>query len=332
MDDPRPLVSVIVACYNQSRWVVESLDSVRAQTYPDVQLLVIDDASTDTSAPVIRRWMAETGTPCELVVHEKNQGICSTFNDGLGRARGTYVAFLASDDVWFTEKLERQVALFERCGEDVGVVYSDALRMDETGSLMAGTFITSEQRWLRYIPDGEVFDVLVDGNFLPAPSALVRRSCFDRVGAYDESLCYEDWDMWLRIAAHYRFAFSDYTSCKYRTVATSMTRRLLNAESFPALMAHFAIARKWLDSPRVTPTLRTVFIGHMRTAAERMYKHRYRDWRTCVDQTCQIAPSTRMHVMRAMSQAGLPYRAFRGLDLLRSAAMRVARVGRRERS
>src|SRR5580704_8434369 len=102
-----PLVSMIVVCYNQSRFVVETLESVKAQTYKPTQLVIIDDCSLDDSVTVIENWLRKNRIDCTFVRHKKNQGICKTVNEALSLARGKYLSPIASDDIWLPDKIAR---------------------------------------------------------------------------------------------------------------------------------------------------------------------------------------------------------------------------------
>jgi glycosyltransferase involved in cell wall biosynthesis len=153
--------------------------------------------------------------------------ICRSINHALSHARGNYISGIAADDVWLPGKLLRQVELMERLPAKVGVVYSDALQMDEQGNLLPLKFMDADQRRCSsgVIPEGNVQLALWrSNNFIAPMTTLIRRECFDRVGLYDETLFAEDWDMWLRISHHYDFAYSPEASAKYRIVGNSATR------------------------------------------------------------------------------------------------------------
>jgi glycosyltransferase involved in cell wall biosynthesis len=226
-----PLVSATVLCYNQARFVIECLESVKAQSYPNLELIVNDDASKDNSVAVIHDWLAKSGIPHHFLKNKTNQGICRSLNNILRQARGKYISGIAADDVWLPGKLLRQVELMERFPAKVGVVYSDALQMDEQGKLLPLKFMDADGRRPRsgVIPEGNIQMALWQGNNFIAPmTTLIRRECFDRVGLYDETLFAEDWDMWLRISRCYDFAYSHEISAKYRIVGTSATRSNLD--------------------------------------------------------------------------------------------------------
>ena len=191
-----PLVSVIATCYNHERYVEECLESIRNQTYENVQLIIVDDCSTDRSVKVIRSWLARTGTPATLITHRVNRGICRSRNDAHRRARGRYLSMIATDDTWVPDKLAIQVPMMESLPADVAVLYGDATTMDEN-SATRPEMVIDLYGYLDSFPDGWVFDDLLRGNFVTSLTALVRRRCIDAVGGYDEALIYEDWDLWL---------------------------------------------------------------------------------------------------------------------------------------
>src|SRR5271165_4170551 len=210
-----PLVSTIVTSYNQSRFVVETLESVKAQTYNATQFIIVDDCSSDDSVAIIDRWLRDNGIDCVFIRHEENKGICKSLNEALTVANGKYIAMVASDDVWLPDKLERQVEIMESQPVSVGVLYSDAFQMDDHGHALPDMFIEAHRK-LAEMPQGLILDTLLAGNFIPAMTTLIRRSCYDEVGLYDESLPWEDWDMWLRIARQYSFVYSPAPSARYR--------------------------------------------------------------------------------------------------------------------
>jgi glycosyltransferase involved in cell wall biosynthesis len=217
-----PLVSMLVLSYNQSRFVLETLESVEAQTYKATQLIIVDDCSSDDSVPTIERWVNENEINCTFIRHTKNQGICKSLNDALTVATGKYVSIVASDDVWLPDKIAQQVEMMESQPDRVGVIYSDAFQIDEWGRALPNMFIADHRR-LPEMPQGEVFSVLLEANFIPAMTTLIRRSCYDVVGLYDEDLPWEDWDMWLRLARHYSFLYSPTPSAKYRRHEKSLS-------------------------------------------------------------------------------------------------------------
>ena len=220
-----PLVTVFVACYNHARFVVQALESVRAQDYRRVQLIVADDCSKDDSVAVIRGWLEQHWPDAHFIVHAKNRGICATFNEILDRANGKYISGFAADDVWLPGRLRAHVEFMERQPEQVGVIYGDVHQIDENGARLPLDF-NAAHRNLSPLPEGWIFETVIAGNFIPAMSTLVRRRCFEIVGGYDETLAFEDWDMWLRISRQFEFRAWPQPTAQYRVLATSMMRTM----------------------------------------------------------------------------------------------------------
>jgi glycosyltransferase involved in cell wall biosynthesis len=257
-----PLVSAMVLCYNQARFVVECLEGVKAQNYPNLELIVNDDASKDNSVAVIHDWLAKNSIPHHFLKNKTNQGICRSVNNILRQARGKYTSGIAADDVWLPGKLRTQVELMERLPAKVGVVYSDALQMNESGRLLPERFIDSHRRF-ETMPAGNIHNILWEGNFIPAMTTLIRRDCFEKVGMYDETLFYEDWDMFLRISRCFDFAYSDEVSAKYRIVGTSMIR----SQWARMLDAMCQICVKHLKQGNLEPAARREALSQLRAKA-----------------------------------------------------------------
>jgi glycosyltransferase involved in cell wall biosynthesis len=238
-----PLVSMIVLCYNQAQFVVETLESVKAQTYPPTQLIIVDDCSTDGSVVTIERWLKDNRIDCTFIRHQQNYGLCKTVNDAVRAATGKYVSMVASDDIWLPDKISRQVEIMEAQPAHVGVLYSDAFQIDEQGHPLPDMFVTAHRK-LPEMPQGQILDILIEGNFIPAMTTLIRRSCYEKVGLYDESLRWEDWDMWMRIAHHYSFVYSATPSAKYRHHSKS----LMHSDPGRMIKDSFKICFKQLGS------------------------------------------------------------------------------------
>lgn len=239
----KPLVSTIVLCYNQSPYVLETLESVKAQTYKATQLVIVDDCSSDNSVATIEHWLQENGTDCAFIRHKENQGICKSLNDALAVASGKYISMVAADDVWLSDKISRQVEIMESQPDSVGLLYSDAFQMDEHGHPLPDMFISAHRKLL-VVPQGQVLNVLLEGNFIPGMTTLIRRRCYDVVGLYDERLPWEDWDMWLRLARHYSFVYSPTPSAKYRCHDKSLShsdRERMVKGSFNVCLKQFGL-------------------------------------------------------------------------------------------
>lgn len=262
-----PLVSMIVGSYNQSRFLVETLESVKAQTYNPTQLIIVDDCSTDESVATIDQWLHDNEIHCTFIRHQKNQGICKSLNDALAVADGKYLCMTASDDVWLPDKIERQVEIMQSQPDHVGVLYSDAFQIDELGRPLPDMFIEAHTK-LPEMPQGQVLSTLLERNFIPAVTTLIRRSCYGQVGLYDENLPWEDWDMWMRIARQYSFVYSPTPSAKYRIHTESYSQS--QAESM--LRNSFKICFKQLRLGHLSEDHRSTLVVTLLNLAMHLYR------------------------------------------------------------
>lgn len=213
-------MTVLAVNYNQSRWLEEALNSVKDQTYPNIELIILDDYSTDGSQEKIENWIRSNNVNCRFLANGENEGVCKLLNRGLEISTGKFIQLLACDDTLLPTKIEAQVKVLNSNPADVGVAYSDALLIDENSIPSNGRFM---QRVGIFFPppEGYIYNQLIKGNFIPAPSALIRFSVFKELGYFDESLLIEDFEFWLRVSKKYKFVFSQTPSCMYRIHSSS---------------------------------------------------------------------------------------------------------------
>lgn len=222
-----PLVSVAAVCYNHARFLESTLDSIKAQTYPHVQLVIMDDCSRDNSVELIEKWIARNQVQCTFIAHQSNRGLCRTLNEALGHCTGKYLQLISCDDLLVPDKLKTHVELLEKSDESAALVFSDAFLIGDEGAELPGRFIERHSRF-SVPPQGNIFEALLEGNFIPAMTVLLKRDIFEDVGYFDEQLAYEDHDMWLRIARKYQFLFSDTVSAYYRIHDQNLHKSIKN--------------------------------------------------------------------------------------------------------
>ena len=305
-----PTVTVCIPSYNKERFVELALDSVSAQTFQDFELIVIDDCSVDRSVQIIEEWVAKHGRPCRLVKHETNRGLCRTLNEALGMARGRYLALLAADDLWLPRFLERFVARMEDLPATVAVLYGDLEVIDENGDLQAPYTAAPHRRYPRP-PEGRIFDILFKDVFIRAPAFLLRPECLRAVGGYDETLYYEDRDMWLRLAHEYSFAFLPETLAQYRLSAGSISRS--RSGRLGMLQAKLQIDQKWRG---VDPAIDKMLDERLRawSRVEALYMRADRAALGYGLSALRRTPKARGLAMVACMAVRLPHKSFWKLD------------------
>jgi glycosyltransferase involved in cell wall biosynthesis len=223
----RPTVSVICLCYNHEKFVPATLASVWQQTYPDMEVIIVDDGSKDDSVSVIRQFLDDNPAdfPVKTLFLEQNAGNCSAFNQGWREATGKYIVDLATDDIMLPERLEKQVAYFEALPEDYGVIFTESQYIDEDGNPLHFHF-ADQYRHIRPIPTGDVYQEVLSRYFISSPTMMYRQEVLQRLNGYDEQLAYEDFDFWVRSARDYKYAYLDECTTLVRKSSGSMSRQL----------------------------------------------------------------------------------------------------------
>lgn len=304
-----PLVSVIAVCYNHARYVIDCLESLRTQSYPNVQIILFDDASKDNSVEVIKNWIDHNNFNCQFVPHASNRGLCRTLNEALSLARGKYITLIATDDTWQPDRLNLSVNLLEAAPKEVGVVFTDVYQMDEEGVRLPLTFLQSILQG-RKVPEGIVLEALIKGNFVPAMSALIRRTVYDKIGNYDERLLYEDWDFWLRAAEHFRFTYVDQKSANYRIVSTSMARTQLANGSPASVFTYFLIHHRLLNNEKLSESSMRLILQRVADAARELYCMGHPELPRMAHRFIALSNKSSSRLMSILCWAGVPWATY----------------------
>jgi glycosyltransferase involved in cell wall biosynthesis len=218
-------VTVVVTCYNHQAYVEQSLESVAEQTRPAVQVIVIDDRSSDQSANLIERWLEVNQPDWTFLRHSSNLGVCASLNEALALARGKYFCQVSADDWIEPDRFERQSAALDTAPEDAALVVGDIREVNAGGGLIVDhDFGPRLSSLLSHEKGGDNLSHLLAENTIPAPGVMLRTDAIRDVGGYDESLAFEDYDMWLRLAEHHSIAYQPGIVSNYRLVASGMTR------------------------------------------------------------------------------------------------------------
>jgi len=190
-----PVVSVVIPTHNRVRLVGSAIRSVLDQTFHSLEIIVVDDGSTDGTRESLESLRSEK---FRYVRHDRRRGAGAARNTGIRLARAEYVAFLDDDDEWFPEKIERQVGVLERSSPEIALVYTGYQIVSRASNQIASTWLPRD-RVLGYT------DFLLSTSFMTS-IPLIRKSCLHRVGLFDEDLpgC-QDYDMWIRLSEHYAF-------------------------------------------------------------------------------------------------------------------------------
>ncbi len=228
-----PLVSVICLCFNHARYVREALGSILVQTYPNLEVIVVDDASSDRSVEQIKEAL-RSHPQIKFLQLKKSVGNCSAFNRGLAQSTGEFIIDLAADDILLPERIATQVRFFQRLDPTYGVIFSDAIYIGDDGNELGGHFHGPNQRVnLSVVPTGDIYKEVLGMYFIPTPTMMISRRVLEDLDGYDEELAYEDFDFWVRSSRKYKYQYQDKILTKIRKTHGSMSQiQNLQAEQF----------------------------------------------------------------------------------------------------
>lgn len=208
----QPLVSVVIATYNMGQYISQSIDSILQQTWSNLEVIVVDDGSTDNTPAVMEQYANNHKV---RYIKNENQGQPKAKNCGIKATQGEYIAFCDADDFWETNKLELQMPLF--ANPKVGVVYSEVSFIDENNK----RFEKAEHE-VRH--SGKITNQMLIENFVPFGTSVIRRACIEQDGIFDESFRMGiDWDLWLRYSINWEFCYCPEKTYVYRVWSGQMS-------------------------------------------------------------------------------------------------------------
>ena len=218
-----PLVSVICLSYNHEAYVVEALNSVINQTYPNIELLIADDYSTDNSVGIIQKWL-ENHPNVFFLANEKNLGNTKTFNQLAKKAKGEFIIDLAADDILLPNCIEKQVKAFQNSNyRSLGIVYGNLIEIDEKGNFISN-YYTEED----HPESGNIYKMVIGRTTkICSVSSMIKKSVLEKLGYYDENLAYEDLDLWIRTSREYEFEYIPEILAKKRVLSHSLSSHFL---------------------------------------------------------------------------------------------------------
>jgi len=227
-----PKVSVIIPTYNSANYLPEAIESVLAQTYKDFEIIVINDGSTDNTKEIVAPYL-------DRIIYSEvpNGGPAKARNRAIRESSGEYVAFLDADDIWYPDKLDRQITVLSG-NQNYSLVHSDASYTRTYSSQESRTWFNLKKR----VKTGWVFSELLSENFILVPSVIIKRDCLERVGLFDEDLkCWEGYDLWLRIAFEHQIGLVN-TPLFFRRIHES---NLFYSDPLYEVLGLITIMKKW---------------------------------------------------------------------------------------
>lgn len=228
-----PLVSIIVITYNSSKYVLETLESAKAQTYQNIELIISDDCSTDDTVDICRTWVEKNKARFvrnELITVPANTGIPANCNRGVKASKGEWIKLIAGDDALFEDSISLYTRFIHNSIDDISIIHSnssyyadefDELKLikirDLSNDLITKQNITSQIQ----------YEVLLRDCYINTPTVFIKRVVISDAGYFDESFpLMEDWPMWLKLSkAGFKFQYLNKSTVKYRVHVNSITNK-----------------------------------------------------------------------------------------------------------
>jgi len=257
-----PLVSVVVPVFDAERYLRESLDSILAQTYENIEVIVMDDASSDGSAAILDSYVDGR---LRAIRQSVNRGIFDNLNDGIREASGDLIAFFHADDVYHPRIIEREVALLV-ARPKVGAVFCTDIFIDPDGREFGRLVLPKEIRDAEILRYEDVLNGFLryQNSFIRGQSSLIRKEVYETVGLFDGTYSLRaDLDMWLRIASRYPIAVLDKYLVWYRYGHENSSKRYDRLRTDPEIF--FSIMDRLLaseDRALAEPDALTAYEGH----------------------------------------------------------------------
>ena len=206
------LISVIIPAYNAQQYIRQTIESVLSQSYKNIEIIVINDGSTDETPKIIECFGDRI-----RVIHQKNMGLSGARNNGIRAALGEFVAFVDADDLWAPDKIGKQVALFNK-NPELGFAYTDY-------SIFGPGAGKEFHKISPKLYKGYVLKELFCYPFIIVSSVMVKKACLEEVGLFDtDNPSTQDYDLWMRLAERYTADFVDEPLVRYRVHSEAMSR------------------------------------------------------------------------------------------------------------
>lgn len=270
-DEESPFVSVIINCYNSARYLREALVSVRSQTYGDWEIVFWDNRSTDESASIFKSF---NDRRFRYFLAPEHTILATAKKLAIEHARGEWLAFLDCDDLWLPRKLEKQVAIICAEGPDLGLVYGGAevfIQEDAKKTPIGKSSLANQFRYAKdFLPEGRIFEDLIQDNFVPQPSVMVRFAAYQQVGGVDPDFKHSwDFDLWVKVSKEFKVRALQEVCCIYRVHGANLS----HVQMDQCFDESVTIVSRYLPNPEAARAIRSY---HTACGA---YKIRQGQWR-----------------------------------------------------
>jgi len=249
----KPLISIVIPVYNAEKYLNECLKSVFAQTYIQIEIIIINDGSTDKSEKIIKKYLSDTRIK---YLKQKNQGVAIARNLGIKFSKGDLIAFLDADDIWEKDKLSIQTELLKN--NQIGLAYTNARFIGQ------GKRVNKKYSNYGKFYRGKVFTKLIIKNFTPLSSIVVRKKLLMKINGFSEDkkiIVGEDYDLLLKLSQICLFDYSSKILIQYR-----VSQKSLSSNKKQAYINLLYLYKKWIKNKNINFTQKILFyLSYLKT-------------------------------------------------------------------
>lgn len=241
------IVSIGVPVYNGAKYILETLKSIEQQVYKPLEIIIIDDGSTDNSLKICEDWKLKSSLNIRILGNGNNIGLCKTCNEIIKHARGFYLQIFGQDDIMKPKKIAEDVDFFQKHNNAPAFIFSNVELINEVGKLTGENYY--DRINFKDDPSQSVFEKLITQNFIPAPTVLMRTDVVKKLNGFNPDFLYEDWQMWLKLSRDYEAVKHDVCNVHYRIHRESLMGNSSNESEIIRNRAAFKMFSEYKDDP-----------------------------------------------------------------------------------
>lgn len=267
----QPLVTIVVVSYNHSQFIQENLDSIKNQTYKNIQLIVGDDASPDHSVDVFEEWLKENNYPAEKNFHAQNTGLPTMLNECVELAKGKYIKIIAADDFLHPESIEKSVCILESLGNEYGMSFSDTYAINNDSQIIQDI---ADYDAMGKVNPSIFKEDLIKGNRIAALTVLVKTDVIRETGKYDTQFLIEDYYRWLKISEKYLIAYIPEKLAYYRLHEENISKVKAERIEKEAALLQMMFDKKGVAKDSITTTIEKCYFSGAELSEEFLNAYR----------------------------------------------------------
>lgn len=213
MDFLEKLVTVIIPAYNHEKYIADCIESIIKQDYKNIELIIINDGSIDSTANKILKYEGECNKRFQnfIFIDRVNEGVVKTINEGINLSKGEYVCFIASDDMMIDGRIKKQVEFMKEKNSNISC--GNSLLIE--GNTKTNIPVINDSLKEKYCKKTQFYNLIIN-YFISSPTVMMKKCLIDKMGFYDEKFKIEDWPYYVKVAEKYSIDFIDDYLCYYR--------------------------------------------------------------------------------------------------------------------